>query len=453
MREWLVDQLRETGWKRWDHDVNNGYHNIMADIQLNLLPALERCTIVASTLRGLAIHHGLNERFNIPAENFTQILDRICKLRIVAHSILVYAGYEGRQFSAFSKWLRFQIDMQVTEPGSIAAEETAEQEAGIDYIQVLAYVEGALNHSKLDPFLTQDLAGGPPSLEDVKDIKDSLEKHRMGMPFDNALLATTSSAMELDRSCKEVYGKIATWQASNTSLGEGAITLEKEQVSAKDMRMVFEQEIYGEKHMTTYVIVVPTTTKNLIHIHRILDSVSSNASKDASAADVCTLKLPTGEIRDIKFIDDDFLMAILCTTDASHLITIQYSGATPTTDTEQLSRRALSPPSLHDDSIFQSLHPPNPNRNHRNPRKTWDRSTVAALRPYIRHTFFAAERFVPEKLAVNGRKHRRAVCVLGRDRRHYKVFDLDNMEDGMEFSEIATDETTGGQGRDTFMTG
>ncbi|KAK5194780.1 hypothetical protein LTR16_007026 [Cryomyces antarcticus] len=234
----------------------------MADIQLNLLPALERCTIVASTLRGLAIHHGLNERFNIPAENFTQILDRICKLRIVAHSILVYAGYEGRQFSAFSKWLRFQIDMQVTEPGSIAAEETAEQEAGIDYIQVLAYVEGALNHSKLDPFLTQDLAGGPPSLEDVKDIKDSLEKHRMGMPFDNALLATTNSAMELDCSCKEVYGKIATWQASNTSLGEGAITLEKEQVSAKDMRMVFE-EIYGEKHMTTYVIVVPTTTKNL----------------------------------------------------------------------------------------------------------------------------------------------------------------------------------------------
>ncbi|TKA68104.1 hypothetical protein B0A49_08709, partial [Cryomyces minteri] len=78
-----------------------------------------------------------------------------------SQSILVYAGDEGRQFSAFSKWLRFQIDMQVTEPGSIAAEETAEQEAGIDYIQVLAYVEGALNHSKLDPFLTQDLAGEP----------------------------------------------------------------------------------------------------------------------------------------------------------------------------------------------------------------------------------------------------------------------------------------------------
>ncbi|TKA59838.1 hypothetical protein B0A49_11528 [Cryomyces minteri] len=448
MKEWLVDQLRETGWKRWDHDVNNGYHNIVADIQLNLLPALERCTIVASTLRGLAVHHGLNERFNIPAENFTQILDRVHILRIVAHSILVYAGDEGRQFSAFSKWLRFQIDMQVTEPGSIAAEETAEQEAGIDYIQVLAYVEGALNHSKLDPFLTQDLAGEPSSLGSVKDIGDTLDKHRMGVPVDNALLATTNSALELDRSCREVYGKIAAWQASNTSLGDGAITLEKEQVSAKDMRMVFEK-IYGEEHMTTYVIVIPMTTKNLIHIHRIVESISSNSSKEAPAADVCTLKLPTGEIRDIKFVDDDFLMAILY---ASHLITIQYSGATPTTDTEQLSRRVLGPPSLHG-SIFQSLPPPNPNRNHSDPRKTWDCSTITALRPYIHHTFPAAERFVPEKLAVNGRKHRRAVCVLGRDRRHYKVFDLDNTEDGMEFSEIATEETTGREGRDTFMSG
>ncbi|TKA64711.1 hypothetical protein B0A49_10516 [Cryomyces minteri] len=320
--------------------------------------------------------------------------------------------------------------MQVTEPGSIAAEETAEQEAGIDYIQVLAYVEGALNHSKLDPFLTQDLAGEPSSLGSVKDIGDTLDKHRMGVPVDNALLATTNSALELDRSCKEVYGKIAAWQASNTSLGDGAITLEKEQVFAKDMRMVFEK-IYGEEHMTTYVIVIPTTTKNLIHIHRIVESISSNSSKEAPAADVCTLKLPTGEIRDIKFVDDDFSMAILCTTDASHLITIQYSGATPTTDTEQLSRRGLGPPSLHD-SIFHSLPPPNPNRNHSDPRKTWDCSTITSLRPYIRHTFPAAERFVPEKLAV---------------------FDLDNTDDGMEFSEIATEETTGGEGRDTFMSG
>ena len=32
----------------------------------------------------------------------------------------------------------------------------------------------------------------------------------------------------------------------------------------------------------------------------------------------------------------------------------------------------------------------------------------------------------PEKLEVNGRKGRRAICVLAQDRFHYRVYDLDS---------------------------
>jgi anaphase-promoting complex subunit 4 len=55
---------------------------------------------------------------------------------------------------------------------------------------------------------------------------------------------------------------------------------------------------------------------------------------------------------------------------------------------------------------------------------------------FSRHFFPASEvGFIPERLEVNGRKGRRVVCVLGRDRLHYKVFDLDGEEEGEEGEE------------------
>jgi anaphase-promoting complex subunit 4 len=42
---------------------------------------------------------------------------------------------------------------------------------------------------------------------------------------------------------------------------------------------------------------------------------------------------------------------------------------------------------------------------------------------YTRHVFEG--RFTPLKLVVNGRKGRRVVVVLGSDRKHYRVLDLD----------------------------
>ena len=36
----------------------------------------------------------------------------------------------------------------------------------------------------------------------------------------------------------------------------------------------------------------------------------------------------------------------------------------------------------------------------------------------------------PASIVVNGRKHRRVVCVVGKDKRHLRVYDLDWSEDG-----------------------
>lgn len=47
----------------------------------------------------------------------------------------------------------------------------------------------------------------------------------------------------------------------------------------------------------------------------------------------------------------------------------------------------------------------------------------------VKHTFDHKDRFIPDVMDVNGRKGRRVVCVLGKDSRAYKVFDLDPLGD------------------------
>jgi anaphase-promoting complex subunit 4 len=63
------------------------------------------------------------------------------------------------------------------------------------------------------------------------------------------------------------------------------------------------------------------------------------------------------------------------------------------------------------------------------------------LRSYTRHIF--EPRFTPLKLIVNGRKGRRVVVVLGSDRKHYRVLDLDYKERKRTKGDAAEDHGAG----------
>ena len=47
--------------------------------------------------------------------------------------------------------------------------------------------------------------------------------------------------------------------------------------------------------------------------------------------------------------------------------------------------------------------------------------------------------WTPEKMEVNGRKGRRAICVLAQDRFHYRVYDLDSPLGGDGVRETETE--------------
>ena len=73
-----------------------------------------------------------------------------------------------------------------------------------------------------------------------------------------------------------------------------------------------------------------------------------------------------------------------------------------------------------------------------------DLSNEANLKQYICHSFPAGSIWTPQRLEVNGRKGRRAVCVIAEDSLHYRIFDLDSSRevDEAEGQEIGENDSS-----------
>ena len=54
----------------------------------------------------------------------------------------------------------------------------------------------------------------------------------------------------------------------------------------------------------------------------------------------------------------------------------------------------------------------------------------------IRHSFPSGPTWTPKRMEINGRKGRRAICVLAKDSLHYRIYDLDSMTTDEETMEI-----------------
>jgi len=220
--------------------VNHGYLKVIELIHENLIPALDRCSIVVSRLRGLAKYYESTSVFNAPVEGFTSVMGVIDILRLLAYTSFNYATEERRQFAIFSKWLRHEIDVQVTDPTSASADETTEQDLGLDYSQLLAYIQGAMTESKLVPFVSKRTAetsmkGGI----EYEEVRTSIEQHKKGLPCTEECLSQHAALQDLEKRCAHLFHNITKWQVANTSMTCGLV-LEDQKSTARDMRVVSE---------------------------------------------------------------------------------------------------------------------------------------------------------------------------------------------------------------------
>ncbi|KAF9773815.1 hypothetical protein IL306_008292 [Fusarium sp. DS 682] len=153
VREWLVESLAERGHKRWDKAVVSGLEGLRNLVHENFLPALDRCGIILSRLRGLAQFHDSRDDIGFTLQQTSRLMDIVQCLQLIGHKVLINVMDELESFTEFSAWLRFQIDRLAS--SSSASEELTEKEATMDIAKVLSYIENYLTDSPLRLFFDE----------------------------------------------------------------------------------------------------------------------------------------------------------------------------------------------------------------------------------------------------------------------------------------------------------
>ena len=244
IHEWLVDELAEQGHKRWDNAVTSGLTTVIQLLHENFLPALDRCSIIISRLRGLAMYYEDQDWiFSGPTTEFTALLDLLKNLRLLAHTTLLYAVDEKRHFASFGKWLRYEIDFEATEPDSQSRAEMEARDPGVDISVVLEYIQFGMSTSDLGPFLkaakdvgvVQGSAG-----VGYDDTRKAVEMLREGSAYKAEALCLEAVLGSFGEGVHGLLKQVSSWQQSNISMDCGIVLGEGEDANALDMRMVHE---------------------------------------------------------------------------------------------------------------------------------------------------------------------------------------------------------------------
>ena len=184
-------------------------------------------------------------------------------LQLVGHHILITSGLELRQFSAFSTWLRQEIE---TQSSDVSTTEAAQKDMNIDYGSTLEYIQGPMTRSQLarifdldlgvDKGSQWDLAAEGRSLFEL--YKKELKLDEREEPTGKSLPALDALISHLHTQCRVVFNNIAETQKRNvrfaypTSLGLGTPI-------CADMRMLAEVSGY---HICLHVSTRLTKTKH-----------------------------------------------------------------------------------------------------------------------------------------------------------------------------------------------
>ncbi|KAI9890270.1 MAG: hypothetical protein M1814_004305 [Vezdaea aestivalis] len=411
MKEWLVDELMERGHSRWDKAILNGYDNVRRLGHESLLPCLERCSVVASRLRGLARYEEANSSLGLSSKALNEIISTINCLIILAHTILRLLNSEQERFVAFSGWLRHQITVQSSDVPGANADESLLKEGEFDYHKILSFIQGPLVRSKLASILDdEDLDSQsiwssinlPATLNE--DFKVELKKFRDGQFHKSSLLNLIGMGRCLQRQSHQMFGQVAESQRRNILFGS-PIHLRQDSSSASiDMRACKE-----DGKCVTYIALPSVTHGTSIHMIRITLEIENGvtASRHVEAA---SLFSEEGQISQYKFADDSNLLCLWESDLGSHhLVSLPYSKIALDSIFKYEGK------SINDVVIGHESLQTTENSNRL--------SSTTIQDQFMLHTF--DEGFVPSSIEINGRPGRKVACVLSKDRVHYMILDLD----------------------------
>ena len=248
VKEWLVDELGERvnsdpsivmrlslidiqGHKRWDKAVSTGYENVRRLVHECLLPALERFSVIISRLRGLSRFQESTETLGLSTGELDDAFDTVSCLFLVAHDIQSSCSSELLQFTAFSAWMKLEIEIQATDPSSTSADDTAEKDGMLDHAKVLDYIQGPMHSSRilelLEIYSLSDARPGWNFAAEEKlmypSFKNARKAHMTGGAPKIRLPGLASIIGRLDAQCQATFGKIAEAQRRKVRIGSSIL--------------------------------------------------------------------------------------------------------------------------------------------------------------------------------------------------------------------------------------
>jgi anaphase-promoting complex subunit 4 len=407
--EWLRDELAERGHKRWDHAMTTLYNELSKILHTNLLPVLERSTVVATNLRGLARYYLNTPHFNVPPDAFTSILSTLSSLQLLVHETVQILGTEQRQFRAFSKWLRHQIDLAAADPDSLSAKDMAERETPqLDLPNTLAYLEGGLTKSRLKAIVFSTPSIDTSTQPTTKDLVTYIHASRTNPqdPEPEPLLSLHLWSSHLNTVCKLAHHHTSLWHQSSppSTLDISCRTSATASLLPHlDINML--ETSPGE--FTTYVIGAPaqpshqdeTEVCELGLWHQVYKRDGSTGDGWRQILLPSSVSTPS-TISALKFLDEEMFLCLWRHEGVVYLLCLPY-------------RCSASSP-----SSGGKTDPPN----------QWHTLDQLFSEGRVAHTF--SENWIPRYLVANGKKKRRNCVVVEEDRKRWKVLDLEGFRSG-----------------------
>lgn len=210
----------------------------------NLLPALERFSVLISRLRGLSKFHVSKVTLGLSTQELDNILDTTNCLQLVAHEILIAAGSELRQFRAFSGWLRQEIENQASDT---SPSDTTEKDINVDHASTLSYIRGPMIQSQLIRLFNfekrADQSGQWDLAAEGRSLFELYKRELTGTAREDSpvkrIPGLDTLIDHLKAQCETVFGRIAETQRRNVRIGT-PISLGAGSATCMDMRTLVE---------------------------------------------------------------------------------------------------------------------------------------------------------------------------------------------------------------------
>ncbi|KAL3419348.1 Anaphase-promoting complex subunit 4 [Phlyctema vagabunda] len=431
VREWLVDELAERGHKRWEKAVVTGLEGLRKLVHENMLPALERCSVILSRLSGIAKFQSTDDSIGYTSKQISQIMDIVACLHLVASKILIQVVDELELFGTFSAWLRYEIDRLASEASSSANDDQADKEASIDHGKVLLYLETVMTRNPLGVFLDDTTD------EDKKDwakiggnepvfglLVKELRKQESGHPYLKALPRVEILCNLLSQHASSVFSQIADGEKRNVLFGQAVKLGTAYTGRLTDMRM----QAISPTSFFNYIVFVPRDEESIVHVVRIELYIEKGVSMHRAII-ASSLRVGDGVIKDVKILDDETMLLLWESEGLISLLDIPYKSPEPakgpTGDSDRSQRSHVS--------FLPTIQYPEP--------------TIISNEELLKAARFKLsleDAFVPTTMEIRAAQDRRSgqgsrrLVLLSQDRLRYKIFRIPDVDhEGVVNNDVA----------------